>query len=219
MELAGRKVKAMRKAILVAIGLCLLSVSAEAQMCSKVVSFALADASGVHPSLGSRGWIGNWVRKNARKHPDICFSQRPMQGRANYLIVLSQSASYFRGFEPVVRTDTSTSMAPVSGSGTVTNNYGETWNYTYAGTAPTATTTTTYENVPYTINSNTIYANAYDDRGALVSQRYHIYSKKSGGDPEDSAEYNLENEVRAINARGRLIHSVVMDIEGPKALL
>ena len=190
----------MRKAILVAIGLSLLSVPAEAQMCSKVVSFAVADTNGVHPSLGSRGWIGNWVRKNAKKHPDICFSQRPMQGRANYLIVLSQSASYFHGFEPVVRTD-------------------ETWNYSDDGTATTTTTTTTQENVPYSIHSDTIYANAYDDRGALVSHRYHVYSKKSGGDPEDSAEYNVENELRAINARGRLIHSVVMDIEGPKRLL
>jgi hypothetical protein len=142
-----------------------------------------------------------------------------MQGHENYLIVLSQSASYFHGFEPVVRTDTTTSTTPVSGSGTVTNNYGETWNYTYAGTATTATTTTTQANVPYTINSNTIYANAYDDRGALVSHRNHIYSKKSGGDPVDSADYNVENELRAINARGRLIHSVVMDIEGPKGLL
>jgi hypothetical protein len=189
----------MRQAILVAIGLCLFSVSADAQTCSKVVTFAVADASGVHPSLGSRGWIANWVEKNANKLPDICFSQRPMRDRANYLIVLSQSASYFHGFEPVVRTD-------------------ETWNYSDDGTA-TSTTTTTRENVPYTINSNTIYANAYDDRGTLVSHRSHIYSKKSGGDPTDSAEYNIENELRAINARGRLIHSVVMDIEGPKALL
>lgn len=54
----------MKKAILVAIGLFLLSVSVDAQMCRNVVTFALADASGVHPSLGSRGWIGNWVRKN-----------------------------------------------------------------------------------------------------------------------------------------------------------
>src|SRR5208283_1925897 len=126
------------------------------------------------------------------------FSQRPMQDRANYLIVLSQSASYFHGFEPVVKTD-------------------ETWNYTDDGTA--TTTKTTRENVPYTINSNTIFANAYDDRGALVSHRSHVYNKKSGGDPVDSAEYNLENELGAINARGRLIHSVVMDIEGPKSLL
>jgi hypothetical protein len=137
------------------------------------------------------------VEKNASKHPDICFSQQPLRDRANYLIVLSQSASYFHGFEPVVKTD-------------------ETWNYRDDGTA---TSTTTTKNVPYTINSNTIYANAYDDRGALVSHRSHIYSKKSGGDPTDSVEYNLENELKAINARGRLIHSVVMDIEGPKALL
>ena len=85
----------------------------------------------------------------------------------------------------------------------------ETWNYTDDGTATTPTSTTTHQNVPYTINSNTIFANAYDDRAALVSHHSHIYSKKSGGDPADSAEYNLENELKAINARGRLIHSVV----------
>lgn len=45
----------MKKAILVAIGLCLLSVSADAQMCSNVVTFALADASGVHPPIRALG--------------------------------------------------------------------------------------------------------------------------------------------------------------------
>jgi hypothetical protein len=187
-----------------------------APSCNVVVSFALADASGVHPFMGTGNWIQNWIRKNGKKHPDVCFSQNPLQGRRNYLIALSQSAHYLSGFDPVVRTNTSTSTSPVSGSGTVTDNYGGMWNYTYSGTVTTTTTTTTTEDVPYTINSNTLFANAYDERGTLVSQRSHLYSTKSGGDAANSFGYNMGNALRAINARGRILESVIKDIEGRK---
>jgi hypothetical protein len=206
----------MRKRILIAVVSLLLSMSAQGQTCSKVVSFALADASGVHPFMGTGNWIGNWVQKNTKKHPDICFSQAPMQVHANYLIVLSQSTGYLTGLDPVVRTDTSTSTTPVSGSGTVRDNYGGMWNYTYDGTATTTTTSTIHENAPYTINSRTIYAYAYGDGGAIISQRYHVYSTKTGGDAANSAGYNIGNALGAINARGRLLNSVVKDIEGQK---
>ena len=187
-----------------------------AQTCSKVISFALADSSGVHPFMGTGNWIENWIRKNNKKYSDVCFSQSPMGGRTNYLVVLSQSASFFSGFDPVVKTDTSTSTSPVSGTGTVTNNYGGMWNYTYNGTVTNTTTTTTHENVPYTINSNTLFANAYEDNGVLISRRYHVYSTKSGGDSANSLGYNLGNGLRAINARGRLIGLVVNDIDAKK---
>jgi hypothetical protein len=202
----------MRRATLATAALFLLSLSAHAQTCTKVVSFALADATGVHPFMGTGNWIGKWVEKNAKKYPDICFSQNPMQGQANYLIVLSQSAGYFTGFDPVVRTNTSTSTSPVSGSGTVTSNYGGMWNYTYNGTETTTTTTITNENVPYTVRSNTIYAYAYRSDGAIISRRYHVYSTKSGGDAYNTAGYNLGNALAAINARGRLIETVVKDV-------
>ncbi len=204
----------MRKALLVVARVLLFGVSARAQTCTKVVSFALADASGVHPFMGTGGWIGKWVQKNAKKFPDICFSQSPLQGRANFLVVLSQSAGYFTGFDPVVRTDSNTTTTPVSGSGMVTSNYGGMWNYTYNGTVTTTTTTTTQENVPYTINSNTVYAYAYTQGGAIVSRRYHVYSTKSGGDAANSAGYNIGSALAAINARGRLLTSVMKDIQG-----
>jgi hypothetical protein len=202
----------MKKRFLIAAGLLLLGMSAEAQTCSKVVSFAAADASGAYPVVVTGNWIGSWIQKNAKKHPDICFSQSPVEGRANYLIVLSQSAGYLTGFDPVVRRDTSTT--PVSGTGTVTDNYGGMWNYSYNGTV--TTTTTTHENAPYTINSRTIYAYAYGDGGSIISQRYHVYSTKSGGDTANSAGYNIGNALLAINARGRLLNSVVKDIENHK---
>jgi hypothetical protein len=184
--------------------------------CSKVVSIALADASGVRPSMGTGNWAENWIRKNSKNYPNICFSQQPMAERTNYLVVFSQSPSYFAGFDPVVETNTSTVASPVSGTGTVTDNYGRQWNYTYDGTATTTTSTTTHENVPYTINTNTVFANAYDSNGAMVSRRYHVYSTKTGGDGANALGYNLGNALRAINSRGRLLASVVNDIDGKK---
>jgi hypothetical protein len=187
-------------------------ISAFAQSCTKAVSFALADAGGVHPFMGTGNWIGKWVEKNAKKYPDICFNQSPLEGRANYLVVLSQSAGYLTGFDAVVRTDTSTSSGPVSGSGTVRNNYGSSWNYTYNGTATTTTTTTSHDNVPYTIRTNTIFAYAYRADGAIVSRRYHVFSSRSGGDASSTAGYNIGSALSTINARGRLINSVVKDV-------
>jgi tetratricopeptide (TPR) repeat protein len=81
---------------------------AEPQACSKVVSFGVLVQTprGIQLLKGEPSWLNNWVRKNSTKYPDICFSQSPMQGRANYLVVLSDSPHYFHGFEPVVRTNT-----------------------------------------------------------------------------------------------------------------
>lgn len=206
----------MRRLFLSVPLLLLFNPVASGQNCSKVVAFAIADAGGVHPSLGTGNWIEKWAQKNGKKHSDICFSQSPLQGRANYLVVLSQSAVYLTGFDPVVRTDTSTTTAPVSGSGTVTDNYGGTWHYTYNGTVTSTTTTTTNEDVPYTINSRTIYAYAYAANGAIVSSHYHVYSTKSGGDTYNTAGYNIGSALAAINARGRLLAAVVKDVEVQK---
>ncbi len=183
------------------------------EACSKVISFGMLvhTPKGVQLIKGEPSWLNNWVRKNFNKHPDICFSQSPIQDRANYLVVLSQSPHYFHGFEPVVRKDTSTT--DVFGNGTAMDSYGDIWNYTYDGTV--STTTTTQETVPYEISSNTLYASAYDTHGALVSQSYHVYKRKSGGD--NAGIYNLGNMISGINARGHLINTVVRDIEDSEA--
>ena len=117
------------------------------------------------------------------------------------------------GFDAVLRTNTSTSTSPVSGNGTVTDNYGSTWNYSYNGEITTTTTTTAQENVPYTIESNTVYATAYDEHGQVISQHWHVYSTKQGGDTANSIGYNLGSALASINARGRLVNAVVKDVE------
>jgi hypothetical protein len=158
-------------------------------------------------------WTNNWVRKNAKKYSNIQFSQDKAVVPGSYLIVFSDSKSAISGYQPVAHVDTSTSTTPISGSGTVTSNYGTVWNYTYDGTMTTTTTTRTTVNEPYTIQSKTLYATAFDSNGGTVTQRWHVYSSQSGGDPYSSLGYNLGNALGAINARGRLLNAVTKDIE------
>ena len=181
----------------------------------KTVSFAVANHNG-GIEYYVPNWVQKWVKKNAKKHPDILFTQEKSVGNNSYLIVFSDSAHALSGFEPVTHTSTSTSTSPVSGSGTVTDYDGDRWNYTYDGTVTTTTTTQTTENEAYTIESNTLYATTFDSRGGTVSQHWHEYSTKSGGDAYNSLGYNFGNALAAINARGRLLSAAMKDIQGPK---
>lgn len=179
-----------------------------------VISFAIADQGGVHQ--GVMAWTRNWVNKNANKFPGVLFQDCPVQGAKNYLIVFSASANVLSGFDPVVRTTTSTNTSPVSGSGTLSDSYGSEWEFTFSGYVTTTTTTTTRENVPYTVQSNTLYASAYEEHGSMISRRWHVFNTKQGGDPADSIGYNLASTLFAVNARGRLLNAVVKDIARTK---
>ena len=140
------------------------------------------------------------------KNPDICFSQTVKPNATNYLLVFSSSQSSFRGFCPTVRTTTTTSTGPVSGNGTVTDNYGDFWNYTYNGTTTTTTTNTTQENVPYMDTARTLYINAYDQEGKLISSHSRTITTRQGGDARSGAVYNLAAALKAaIDTSGSLL--------------
>jgi hypothetical protein len=170
----------------------------------KTISFAVATHNGVQSYYP--GWIDSWVKKNAKKFPTVCFAQRG--GQNAYVVIMSTSHNSFNGLQ-VVRVTTTTPFSG-GGNGTVTDNYGGTWEYTYTYDG----TVTTSENVaaPYVINSNTLYATAYDSRGNVVAESNHVYSSQTGGDPYNSLGYNLGSALAAINARGRMLTGVVKTI-------
>lgn len=167
-----------------------------------------------HPITLMPTWAIKWVKKNQKHYPGVRFSTSdpPIPGANNFVIAFSASSGAVQGFEPVTHTDTSTSTSPVSGSGTVTDNQGEMWNYTYNGTVTTTTTTTTEEQVPYTETSNTLYITGFNEQGQMVSQRWRVFSSRTGGNPYNSLGYNLGSALSAINARGHLLKKVVDDL-------
>jgi hypothetical protein len=152
-----------------------------------------------------KDWIAKWVRKNVKKYPNVHFSDTSEAGAQNYVVVLTASEGALYGFQPTLRTDSSTSY--VSGSGSVTGSRGGTWFYTYNGTV---NTTTTYKvDAPYAINETGLYATAYEAHGLVVAKAEHIYSTQSGRDGSTALGYNAFNAFDSINARGRLLKSVV----------
>ncbi len=161
-------------------------------------------------------WAIKWVKKNYKKYPGIRFQTMGEQvaGDRNYVVAFSSSSNAVQGFQPVTHTDTSTSTSPVSANGTVTDNQGNTWDYTMNGTVTTTTTTTTQENVPYTITSNTLYLTAYDQQGQVIGQRWHVYSTQSGGDPYSGLGYNLGSALGAIHAKSHLLRDTINGLVG-----
>jgi hypothetical protein len=178
--------------------------------CTKSIAFAMAEGGPIvsrEPKFTRK-----WIDKNERKYPGVCFSQTPSPRSANYVIVFSTSQSAFNGIYPTTRTSTATNTSPVNGSGTITSNYGTTWNYTYTGSVTTTTTTTSQVNLPYTDTTRAIYACAYDDRGDLVSRRYRTITTRQGGGGANTLGYNLGAALGAIHLRERLLKDAVDDI-------
>lgn len=177
----------------------------------KVVSFAWADSDGVY--LGSPEWVDDWVQKNAKNFPTLRFSQTPVAAAENYLVVLSDSTSVLTGFQPVARFTTTTSTADVSGRGTVTDSYGSMWSYSYRGTATTTTTSMTQQDVPYTLETRTLYASAYGGPlNLLVARNSESTARQEGGDPTQAVATDLGGLVRRIRMKTRLLDGVMRDI-------
>jgi hypothetical protein len=187
------------------------SVPASATPPLKNISFACAPPNGVY--LCSPKWTEDWVAKNGKKFAGIQFSQTPVSGAENYLIVFSTSTSVLSGFQPVVRWNTTTSTADVSGRGTATDNFGSTWTYRFQGTATATTMTETREDVPYTVETTTIYASAYGGPlNSLVTQNSEWTARQRGGDPNEALGTNLGGLIRRIRIKTRLLDGVMKDV-------
>lgn len=180
--------------------------------CKINISFAVATGAGVLHLAPA--FTEKWIDKNHKKYPGLCFSQTPTSQAADYLVVFSTSQSALSGLEPSLQTTSSTSMTPIYGNGSVTSNSGETWNYTYSGTATTYTTSTAQVNLPYTLTTDSIYENTYSQRGILISQRYRSFTTQRGGDPYSALGTNIGALIRRAHIKEHLLKDAVTDIEG-----
>jgi YD repeat-containing protein len=186
------------------------SVISAPTLCERNVSFAVAESGQIVPRVP--GWVQSWIGKNQKKYPGLCFSQFPNPKSSNFLLVLSASQTAFNGLYPTVRTNTDTSTTPVSGRGTVTDNNGGMWNYTYSGTVTTRTTNATQQNLPYTDTSNTLYLYGYDSHGKLMSEHWRTITTRQGGDGENTLGYNLGAALGAMHFKAHLLKSGILDI-------
>jgi hypothetical protein len=179
--------------------------------CTKTVTFGSLDGgqmSTVAPSFAAK-----WVEKNYKKYPALCFAQSPSADTSNILLVVSRAQNAYNGFYPTTRTSTATNTSPTYGSGTVTDNYGGMWNYTYSGTVTTTTTTTSQVNLPYTDTTQNLYIYVYDSTGTLLSRHERSLTTRQGGDGANTLGYNLGAALGAIHLREGLLKEAVASVE------
>ena len=176
---------------------------------SKAISFAYAYTGGVY--LGTPKWVSDWVAKHSKKFPSIQFSQTPVPGAENYLVVLSSDKRQLEGFQPVLRVVTVSSASNVSGNGMVTGGGGM-WFYSLSGNVTTNTTLMVHEDVPYVLETETIYAVAYNKLGLVVGVAEESVSHQTGGDAGEQVGTNLGGAIRRLWVKSALLNGVVKDI-------
>jgi hypothetical protein len=147
----------------------------------------------------------SFMAKNAKHYPRMCLIERLgeyLPGVPSYLLVYSYAYGLFSGFQSDKRT------APVSGAGTISDVYGNVWNFTYSGTE-----VDTLE-VPYVLRSRSLYLSAYDAAGRLVSHRSLSLSSQFGGNVASAIGYNGAQLIAMLwNNPSRLIKSVLNDVQ------
>ncbi len=120
--------------------------------------------------LGIPEWASRWIEKNSKKLPGICFSDSPMSGARNFLIVFYTSAESSQT-ELLTTAPSSSAASWPEGQGAFTTSYGSTWHYHHDETVGTTVTSLLPDDSPHGGPAHVSYAMAYTDDGMPISQR------------------------------------------------
>ena len=155
--------------------------------CAKTISFAIAEGGQPVPAIPR--WAIKWIGKkyHVEGHPELCLSQTPSSTTVNYLVIFSTSESSFEGLAPSAQTYTST--GPLSGNVAGVSGYGGTWNYSYTGVLPAATTSS-IDLLRVDASKKALVIRAYNQQGRQV------------------AHYNVDGD----HSRQKLMEQVIADI-------
>jgi hypothetical protein len=178
--------------------------------CTKNVSLGSLDKEKLFLAIPE--WAANWYEKNQKKFPGMCFSDSPMPGAQNYLVVFYTSAPAVSGIDPLKNISASVDMSPLTGVGTFTTSYGSTWHYTFDRTATTTVTTVLTEKVPHNLQPNVLYATAYSEQGIPISQHWPTAITKKGRETSGKPGKNRDASLPAIHMMGELLNEMAEDI-------
>ena len=180
-------------------------------LCDQTITVAGLTPNGLALYVPPEGL--KFMAKNSQNYPRMCLLEdaaNVLPGVPRYLLVYAYSENAFAGFQPVTRVTTTTT--PVSGSGTVMSGYGDMWNFTYYGTVKTREIDTI--EAPYVIQSHSLFLNAYNEGGNLVSHHSFSVSSQIGGNETSAAVYNgIELIALLWHNPSHLIKSVLKDVQ------
>jgi hypothetical protein len=131
--------------------------------------------------LGTPGWAANWVERNQKRMLQICFSDTPMPGARNYLIVFYTAAAASNGstiVNPAAPPPQPQESSLAAGVGTFTTSYGSTWHYFYDRNVGTTVNSNVDADQPQSKPDQVTYATAYTEEGVPVAQHWRGAPKK-----------------------------------------
>jgi len=169
--------------------------------------------------LGTPKWAADWIEKNQKRMLDLCFSDTPMQGARNYLIVFytSSASTGAEVVNPVAPAPQGGS--PASGVGTFTTSYGSTWHYFFDRNVGVTVNSSIDADQPQSQPYKLSYATAYTEEGVPVAQRWQAVPKKqiklNPDDPNVRRESKKERHAReeVEHVADALLNQMVEEIE------
>ena len=150
--------------------------------------------------LGTPGWAERWIEKNQKRIPQVCFSDTPIRGAKNYLIVFYTAPANKNAPEAQKPSNSSTPQeTPAGGVGAFTLSYGSTWHYAVDRTVTVLTRDEADQ--PYSQPDQVRYATAYTEEGMPLVEHWPEQPKK-----EIHPDANKPNSKKSREARAELEH-------------
>ncbi|MGB7847438.1 MAG: hypothetical protein WBL63_17625 [Candidatus Acidiferrum sp.] len=145
--------------------------------------------------LGTPEWAEKWIEKNQKRMPQVCFSDTPMPGARNYLIVFytqPPAGATANGAGPTNAAPATPQQTPAYGEGTFTTSYGSTWHYSVDRTVGVTVLTSNEADEPQSQPGQALYATAYSEEGVPVAQHWpeppkHAVKLNTGSKKKDRA--------------------------------
>ena len=180
--------------------------------CTKNIT--LGSLKGEKLVLGTPEWATKWIEKNQKHMPQVCFSDTPMRGGKNYLIVFYTPQGATTGAGPANTLLTSVKDTPASGMGTFTTSYGSTWHYSYDRTVGVTVLTRDEADEPHSQPGQVLYATAYSEEGVPVTQHWPEKAKKQVKLGSKKAKQIREAREVMEQVSSDLLEQMVSDIAG-----
>jgi hypothetical protein len=143
--------------------------------CTRIVSLGSMEKDRL--VLAIPDWSVKWLERNQKKYPGICFSDTPLAGVPNYLIVFFTAAAAPPQMQSAANKQASVKDTAGTANGTFSMNFGSTWHYTYENAATTTVTTDLTDKIPNNLQEQMLYATAYTEQGIPISQHWPVPTK------------------------------------------
>jgi len=167
----------------------------EGQLAECTKNITLGSLRGERLVLGTPGWAEKWIEKNRKGLAKICFSDTPMRGAKNYLIVFYTTPEKGGGADNTNASLPVRQETAAGGVGVFTTKHGSTWYYAVDQNVGVTVLTHDDADGAQAQPGQVWYATAYTEEGVPVAERWPEKAKNAARDAQEHVSEELLSEV------------------------